>query len=118
MPAATLNRDRTAGQQHPGARSQLYQDQTEDARQLHDLAQQYNQDLLNGTPHSTPSIETLVMSMALEQDVDLSSFSMASQGDPQSSLAPNASCDPPSSQAGQQGYADINQTQLLSGSRS
>ncbi|KAG0317032.1 hypothetical protein BGZ99_006539 [Dissophora globulifera] len=87
------------------------------SRDIHDLAQQYNQDLLNGTQHSSSSIEALVMSMALEQDVDISTFSMASQGNPLTTLPLNPNFDP-SSNAGQQGSADINQTQLLSGSRS
>ncbi|KAF8941144.1 hypothetical protein BGZ58_001860 [Dissophora ornata] len=121
MPAATFNRDRATGQQRPTSR---YQDMTEGdsntTQQAYDLAHQYNQDLLNGVPHDTPSIETFVMSLALEQEISLeiSSFSSASQGNPLSSLTSNPNCDPASSQAGQQGSANINQTQLLSGSRS
>ncbi|KAI1320439.1 hypothetical protein EDD11_000824 [Mortierella claussenii] len=116
MPAATFNHDRAVGQQLQAGRSQSYQqmldDETNAARQAHNLAQQYNQDLMNGVPNTTHTIETIVMSMALEQDVDLSSFSLASQGIPSHSNPSNN----PSGQA-QQGSADINQTQLLSGSR-
>ncbi|KAF9346899.1 hypothetical protein BGX26_001560 [Mortierella sp. AD094] len=107
MPSVTLN--------HAASRNQTYQDPLADesTRQALELAQQYNENLLNGVPNTTHSIEAIMLSMALEQDVDLTltSFSNASQGNTPSN--PNA----PNGQTGQQS-PDINQTQLLSGSRS
>ncbi|KAF9112267.1 hypothetical protein BGX27_003705 [Mortierella sp. AM989] len=111
MPSVTINR--------AAARSQMYQDPhvDESTRQALELAQQYNQNLLNGVPNTTHSIETIVMSMALEQDVDLSSFSMASQRNSQPSLTSQPISNTPNGQPGQQAPPNINQTQLLSGSR-
>ncbi|CAO3572682.1 unnamed protein product [Mortierella alpina] len=116
MPAATINRDLAAGQQHSSLGNPMLQGALvgDDRQVLSDMAaqlqraHQYNQDLQTGTAHADLTLDTFMLSMALEGDVDLSGFSTASI---------------PSLNSQSQGLspadsASINQTQLLSGSRS
>jgi len=120
MPAATLNRDRAAVQQIPtDSRERLQASQDAIA-----LAQQYNQSLANGTPYTPPtSLETFMLSIALEEDVDLSGFSSASNSN-DGSLSSQLFAQINSAQGAQtpQGQdgptGELNQSQLLSGSRS
>ncbi|KAF9311881.1 hypothetical protein BG003_006867 [Podila horticola] len=119
MPTATLNRDRTAVQQIPADPRERLQ-ATQDAIAL---AQQYNQSLANGTPYTPPtSLETFMLSIALEEDVDLSGFSSASNngdGSISSQLFSqiNSLQGTQASQAQDGSTSELNQTQLLSGSR-
>ncbi|KAG0211744.1 hypothetical protein BGX28_007506 [Mortierella sp. GBA30] len=117
MPAATINRDRAAGQQHPSLYSMHQGGLIGDDRQALNAmaaqlerAHQYNQDLQNGTAHADLTLDTFMLSMALEENVDLSAFSTASN---------STSTLPSGTQAlSQADTANINQTQLLTGSRS
>ncbi|KAF9419182.1 hypothetical protein BGZ94_009498 [Podila epigama] len=71
MPGVTLNHDVSAQQQFPSdprARLQSSQEALAHARIMQ----------TNGTPFSPTSLETFMMTLALEEDVDLSGFSMAS----------------------------------------
>ncbi|KAG0334019.1 hypothetical protein BG004_000594 [Podila humilis] len=110
MPAATLNRDRVAAQQLPTDPRERLQN-TQDAIAL---AQQYNQDLANGTTTCAPtSLETFMLSIALEEDIDLSEFSLVTNN--------NTTAQPPSTQGAQatgQSTNPLNRTLLLSGNRS
>ncbi|KAF9964511.1 hypothetical protein BGZ70_006364 [Mortierella alpina] len=116
MPAATINRELAAGQQHPSLGNPMRQSALvgDDRQALSDMAaqlqraHQYNQDLQTGTAHADLTLDTFMLSMALEGDVDLSGFSTASQP---SSNSQGQGLPPASS-------ASINQTQLLTGSRS
>ncbi|KAF9931323.1 hypothetical protein BGZ67_005393 [Mortierella alpina] len=116
MPAATINRDLATGQQHPSLGNPMHQGAlTGDDRQaLSDMAaqlqraHQYNQDLQSGTAHADLTLDTFMLSMALEGDVDLSGFSTASHPTSSSTGQSLPPADP----------ASINQTQLLTGSRS
>ncbi|KAF9952348.1 hypothetical protein BGZ72_006350 [Mortierella alpina] len=116
MPAATINRDLAAGQQHPSLGNPMHQGALAgDDRQALDAmaaqlqrAHQYNQDLQSGTAHADLTLDTFMLSMALEGDVDLSGFSTASHP---TSTPPGQGLPPADS-------SSINQTQLLTGSRS
>ncbi|KAG0006276.1 hypothetical protein BGZ79_005689 [Entomortierella chlamydospora] len=103
MPSVTLN--------HAASRNQTYQDPLADesSRQTIELVQQYNQNLRNGVSNTTHSLQTIMISAALEDDLamDLTEFTRASQGNTPTN--PSA----PSGQAGQQ--PNIEQTLLLSG---
>ncbi|KAF9091212.1 hypothetical protein BGX23_005384 [Mortierella sp. AD031] len=116
MPAATFNRERTVGSQFPGsARSQGFQDQESQAGAQVTTTGSAPFPMIDGTAQA--NFDNFMMTMALEQDVDLSGFSRASQGNNGS----NCTIPPTTAAAGGPAAtspATINQTQLLSGSRS
>ncbi|KAF9206907.1 hypothetical protein BGZ49_001571 [Haplosporangium sp. Z 27] len=97
MPSVTLN--------HTAARSQMYQEPVteESTRQTLEMAQQYHQDLMDGIPNTTQSLEAIMMSIELEQPMELDLFTGASQGNRNNQT--------------EQAQLDINQTQLLTGAR-
>jgi len=110
MPAATFNRERTVGTQLPGATrtSQGFQDAIIEESQV-PSGQLFG--LVDGTAQA--NLNNLIMDIEIEraQNIDLSGFSRASQGTngPNCNIPTTATAGAPSS---------INQTQLLSGSRS
>ncbi|KAF8945198.1 hypothetical protein BGZ47_003115 [Haplosporangium gracile] len=120
MPAATFNRERTVGSQLPANRtSQGFQDavveESQDPRQVapHVTA---NGTLFADDGSAQANFDNFMMGIALEQPVgDLASFSRVSHGNNGSNC--NVPATATSTVTGAT-TAAINQTQLLSGSRS
>ncbi|KAF9323388.1 hypothetical protein BGZ91_003605 [Linnemannia elongata] len=119
MPAATFNRERTVGSQLPAGRtSQGFQDaiveESQDPRQVAPYVTANGAPIADGSAQA--NFDNFMMGIALDQTVgDLSSFSRASQGN----NGPNFNV-PATATSTVTGAttAAINQTQLLSGSRS
>ncbi|KAG0275884.1 hypothetical protein BGZ95_008262 [Linnemannia exigua] len=124
MPAATFNRERTVGSQLPGGAtrtSQGFQDaiveESQDPRQVapHVISSTAGAPFgLVDDGSAQANFDNFMMGIALDQPVDISGFSRASQGNNGSNYNVPAS----TTTATGATTATINQTQLLSGSRS
>ncbi|KAF9127040.1 hypothetical protein BGW39_006166 [Mortierella sp. 14UC] len=124
MPAATFNRERTVGSQLPGA--------TRTSQGFQDAIVEESQDPRQVAPHVVTStagapfglaedgsaqanFENFMMGIALDQPVDISGFTRASS---QSTNGSNCNIPATTTTASGATTATIDQTQLLSGSRS